>query len=104
MCAISRGAAGVARVLQGTPPACAIGTSPVLGNSILVRIVTDSLLRLSRAVFIVFGVVGVSFAAVQFYVSNYVGPELTDILSSLSCIGCMVLVLKFWKPRTIFRL
>jgi len=47
---------------------------------------------------------GVSFAAVQFYVSNYMGPELTDILSSLSCIGCMVLVLKFWKPKTIFRL
>ena len=49
-------------------------------------------------------VCGVSFAAVQFYVSNYMGPELTDILSSLSCIGAMVLVLKFWKPRTIFRL
>jgi len=47
---------------------------------------------------------GVSFAAVQFYVSNHMGPELTDILSSLSCIGCMVLVLKFWKPKTIFRL
>ena len=40
----------------------------------------------------------------QFYVSNFVGPELTDILSALSCIGSMVLVLKFWKPRTIFRL
>ena len=49
-------------------------------------------------------VCGVSFAAVQFYVSNYMGPELTDILSSLTCIGSMVLVLKFWKPRTIFRL
>ena len=47
---------------------------------------------------------GVSFAAVQFYVSNYMGPELTDILSALSCIGAMVLVLKFWKPRTVFRL
>jgi lactate permease len=46
---------------------------------------------------------GVSFAGVQYYVSNYMGPELTDILSSLTCIGCMVLVLKFWKPRTIFR-
>ena len=46
---------------------------------------------------------GVSFAGVQFYVSNYMGPELTDILSSLSCIGCMVLVLKFWKPKTIYR-
>src|SRR6476619_2972698 len=30
---------------------------------------------------------GVSFAGVQFYVSNYWGPELTDIASSLTCIG-----------------
>jgi lactate permease len=49
-------------------------------------------------------VCGLSFASVQFYVSNYMGPELTDILSSLSCIAAMILVLKFWKPRTIFRL
>ena len=47
---------------------------------------------------------GLSFAGVQFYVSNYVGPELTDIASSLTCIGVMVLVLKFWKPPTIMRL
>ena len=47
---------------------------------------------------------GVSFAGMQFYVSNYVGPELTDILSSLTCIVVMVLVLKFWKPKTIMRL
>jgi lactate permease len=47
---------------------------------------------------------GVSFAGMQFYVSNYMGPELTDILSSLSCIGVMVLVLKLWKPRNILRL
>ena len=47
---------------------------------------------------------GVSFAGMQFYVSNYMGPELTDILSSLTCIVVMVLVLKFWKPKTIMRL
>jgi lactate permease len=47
---------------------------------------------------------GVSFAGVQFYVSNYMGPELTDILSSLSCIVVMVFVLKFWKPKTVLRL
>src|SRR5262249_4660125 len=29
---------------------------------------------------------GVSFAGVQFFVSNYLGPELTDIMSSLTCI------------------
>ena len=47
---------------------------------------------------------GVSFASVQYYVSNYMGPELTDILSSLTCIIVMVVVLKVWKPRTIMRL
>ncbi len=46
---------------------------------------------------------GVSFASVQFYVSNYMGPELTDILSSLTCIIVMALVLKYWKPRSIMR-
>jgi lactate permease len=49
-------------------------------------------------------VCGVSFAAAQFYVSNYIGHELTDIISSLTCIGAMILVLKFWKPLTIMRL
>lgn len=49
-------------------------------------------------------VCGVSFAGVQLFVSNFMGPELTDILSSLSCIFCMVLVLKFWKPKSIYRL
>src|SRR5687768_10245031 len=47
---------------------------------------------------------GLSFASVQFYVSRNVGPELTDILSSLACIVVMVAVLKFWKPANIFRL
>ena len=47
---------------------------------------------------------GVSFAGMQFYVSNYIGPELTDILSSLTCIIVMVAVLKLWKPKTIMRL
>jgi lactate permease len=32
------------------------------------------------------------------------GPELTDIMSSLTCIVVMVAVLKLWKPRTILRL
>src|SRR5918993_1069337 len=47
---------------------------------------------------------GVSFAGVQFYVSRTMGPELTDILSSLTCIIVMVAVLKLWKPKTIMRL
>src|SRR5262245_56692356 len=47
---------------------------------------------------------GISFAGVQFYVSNTMGPELTDILSSLTCIGVMVLFLKLWKPKEVMRL
>jgi lactate permease len=47
---------------------------------------------------------GVSFAGVQFYVSRNMGPELTDILSSLACIIVMVAVLKLWKPANIMRL
>src|SRR5262245_38724686 len=47
---------------------------------------------------------GLSFAGVQLYVSNFVGPELTDILSSLTCIVATALVLKLWKPKNIFRL
>jgi lactate permease len=47
---------------------------------------------------------GVSFAGVQFLVSNTLGPELTDIMSSLSCIVVMVVFMKLWKPREIVRL
>jgi lactate permease len=47
---------------------------------------------------------GLSFAGMQFYVSNYLGPGLTDIMSSLTCIVVMVVVLKLWKPKTIMRL
>jgi lactate permease len=47
---------------------------------------------------------GVSFAGMQFFVSNFMGPELTDILSSLTCIIVMVVVLKVWRPRRIMRL
>jgi len=47
---------------------------------------------------------GVSFAGMQFFVSNYIGAELTDILSSLTCIIVMIVVMKVWKPKTIMRL
>ena len=47
---------------------------------------------------------GLSFASMQFFVSNYIGPELTDIMSSLTCIVVMVAVLKLWKPSKIRRL
>ncbi len=47
---------------------------------------------------------GVTFGAVQLAVSNYLGHELTDILSAMSSIAALVLVMKRWRPANIFRL
>src|SRR5215831_15407112 len=47
---------------------------------------------------------GLSFAGTQFLVSNFIGPDLTDIMSSLTCIVVMVAVLKLWRPARIMRL
>src|SRR5215471_17191376 len=46
---------------------------------------------------------GVSFAIVQFLVSNFVGPELTDILAALVSMGVLALLLRVWKPAQVFR-
>ena len=43
-------------------------------------------------------VCGVSFAGVQFTVSNYIGPYLTDILSSIAAMVALVALLRVWSP------
>ena len=48
-------------------------------------------------------VAGISFAGVQWFSSNYIGPELPDILSSLACIISLTIFLKYWKPKNIWR-
>jgi lactate permease len=45
---------------------------------------------------------GASFAATQLYVSNYIGPQLTDILSSLAAIASLVILFKVWAPKDSF--
>lgn len=47
---------------------------------------------------------GLSFGVAQFLVSNFLGPQLTDILSSLAAMGSIMLVLRFWKPTDHFEL
>ncbi|HWR49457.1 MAG TPA: lactate permease LctP family transporter [Bryobacteraceae bacterium] len=42
---------------------------------------------------------GIAFAGVQFLVSNFLGPALTDILSSLAAMGTLVALLLVWRPR-----
>jgi L-lactate transport len=47
---------------------------------------------------------GVAFAGTQFFVSNFVGPELTDILASLAAIGSLIVLFKLWQPKDTFAL
>lgn len=60
--------------------------------------------RALRGVLVATVVCGVSFAGVQIFVSNLVGPQLTDILSSLAAIGSLVALLLVWKPKDNFDL
>jgi lactate permease len=43
-------------------------------------------------------VAGLSFALVQFAVSNYVSTELTDIIASLVSAALLVMLLRIWSP------
>ena len=47
---------------------------------------------------------GAAFASTQFAVSNFIGPQLTDILSSLAAILSLIVILKIWKPSDAFTL
>src|SRR3954470_16982476 len=79
---------------------CAMISIVIPGYLILVMVGWKKMLEVLPAII----ACGVSFAGMQFYVSNYMGPELTDIMSSLTCIVVMVAVLKLWKPKNIVRL
>ncbi len=46
---------------------------------------------------------GLSFAIVQFLVSNYHGPWIVDIAGAIISILALVLLLRFWQPRTLWR-
>ena len=46
-------------------------------------------------------VAGVSFALTQFLVSNFVGPELPDVLAALISLICVILFVQVWRPRDV---
>ncbi|MGE7993550.1 lactate permease LctP family transporter [Pseudomonas sp. NPDC089554] len=47
-------------------------------------------------------VAGLSFAIVQYFTSNYIGPELPDITSALASLVSLTLFLKVWQPKRSF--
>lgn len=48
-------------------------------------------------------VAGVSFAIPQFLVSNYFGPELVDVIAAMVSMFCLVMFMKVWQPKEIWR-
>ncbi|HLK21304.1 MAG TPA: lactate permease LctP family transporter, partial [Bryobacteraceae bacterium] len=46
-------------------------------------------------------VCGISFAGMQFVISNFVGAQLTDLIASLTAIVALVLLFLVWKPKDI---
>jgi lactate permease len=48
-------------------------------------------------------VTGASFAVSQFLVSNYIGPELVDVIAAVVSMVSLVSFLKVWRPKTIWR-
>ena len=47
-------------------------------------------------------VTGLSFAIPQFLVSNFIGPELVDIIAAIVSMVSLVTFLKFWQPKKIW--
>ena len=46
----------------------------------------------------------IAFAGVLILVTNTIGPEVAVILASIAALVAMVLVMKAWKPKEVFRL
>jgi L-lactate transport len=47
-------------------------------------------------------VTGGSFAATQYFTSNFIGPELPDITSALVSLVSLTVFLKMWQPKAAF--
>jgi lactate permease len=45
-------------------------------------------------------VTGLSFAIPQYLVSNFIGPELVDIIAAIVSMASLILFLRVWQPKT----
>ena len=58
-------------------------------------------LRALRAVLPAALVCGITFAGTQLFVSNVLGPHLTDILGSIASMLALIILLRYWKPKHV---
>lgn len=47
-------------------------------------------------------VTGLSFAIPQYLVSNFIGPELVDVIAAMSSMVALVAFLRVWQPRRVW--
>jgi len=48
-------------------------------------------------------VTGLSFAIPQYLVSNFIGPELVDIIAAIVSMVCLIGFLRVWQPKQVWR-
>jgi lactate permease len=60
-------------------------------------------IKKTREVFPAVLVSGLSFALIQWASANFLGPSLPDILAGIGSIVCLMVFIKFWKPKNTWR-
>ena len=79
-------------------------TLPILSIFLpLYLVVLMSGFKKAKEVLPAIAVSGFSFAFLQWISSNYLGPALPDVIAGIGSIVILVLFLKFWKPKNIWR-
>ena len=48
-------------------------------------------------------VTGLSYAVTMFLTASYLGPTLPDILSAIVSLTCLITLLRFWRPKEVWR-
>jgi len=98
----------VASQVSGIPEMAisqAIGrTLPVLSFLVpLYLVVLMAGFKKAKEVWPAIVVTGGSFALLQWSSSNFLGPNLPDILAGIGSIVCLLVFLRFWKPKQTWR-
>lgn len=79
-------------------------TLPILSLLVpLYLVVLMAGLKKAMEVFPAIFVTGGAFAVLQWFSSNFLGPNLPDIIAGIGSIICLLVFLRFWKPKQIWR-